>query len=302
VAAVLGVVLVVLAAAVTVDVLMLDGHIRHVDVSFPHGGTGTTYVIVGSDSRSSLPAGDPAKIFGPPGSVTGQHADVVVVVHVVGDRTSMFSVPRDTLVSPAPGLEERLTLTLLGGPQKVVDGLCRTLHITADHVVIVDFASFADIVDRVGGITVTLPHPVRDPVASLEIDTAGVTHLDGVQALALVRSRNPQWLIDGTWTNVPDGSSQRTDWTARVFDAVLHSAHGIGLDPVRLQALAWAATGSLTADQGTGLTDLYGLSKVSGPVQPLAGTPVANSLAVVPDGTTYAALAHAGYGATCTAP
>jgi LCP family protein required for cell wall assembly len=297
---VVGLVIVVLIVAVGGDYLLLNGRIAHVDISFPLRGTGTTYVIVGSDSRAALPPGASRAAFGSASAVPGQRADLVVVVHVVGAHTWVLSVPRDTLVSPATGTVERLTLALLGGPQDVVDGLCRTLNIPADHLVIVNFRSFAGIVDQVGGITVTLPHPVRDPVSGLDLPKAGVVHLDGLQALALVRSRNPQWLIHGTWTMVPDGSVQRTDWAGRVFTAVLRSAHTLGDDPITLQELAWSASGSLTTDQGTDLSSLLTLSKVTGSVQSLSGTSLANSLAVVPNASTFAALARAGYSRRCT--
>jgi hypothetical protein len=151
----------------------------------------------------------------------------------------------------------------------VVDGLCLTLHITSNHLVIVNFLSVADIVNKLGGITVHLPHPVRDPMADLYLDESGVVHLDGTEALALVRSRNPQWLIGGAWTTVTDGSTQRTRWAGKVFESVLHSARLIGINPIKLQELAWAASGSLTTDGGTGLSSLWTLSRISGPVESL---------------------------------
>jgi LCP family protein required for cell wall assembly len=283
----------------TADLIAINGRIKHVHVRFPHDGSGTTYVIVGSDSRTAIPTGASHATFGSPSAVPGQHADVVLVVHQVGSETSILSIPRDTLVSPVDGTFERLTLAFNNGPQAVVDGLCRTLHITANHFVIVNFLSFAEIVNELGGVTVNLPHPVRDPKADLYLDESGVVHLDGTEALALVRSRNPQWLIAGTWTTVPNGSTQRTLWAGKVFESVLHSARQIGIDPVKVQELAWAASGSLTTDGGTGLSSLWSLSRARGPVESLTESPLANTLAVEPNRSTFAMLASAGYGNKC---
>jgi len=290
---------VVCVVAAVVDLAAVNARIGHVSVSFPQGGIGTTYLIIGSDSRSAIPSGAREGIFGSPTAVPGHHADVVLVVHRVGSSSSILSIPRDTLVSPDPGTFERLTLAFDDGPQAVVDGLCRTLHITADHLVIVNFQAFSTIVDQLGGVTVDLPHPVRDAMASLLIARSGTVHLDGLEALALVRSRDPQWLVDGRWTTVPDGAAQRTEWAGKVFEAVLGAARRVGFDPIELQRLAWAASGSLTTDGATGLSSLWGLSRTGGDVRPLTESPLSNTLAVEPGASTFATLAAAGFGRRC---
>ncbi len=290
----------VVVVAAVVDVVLLDTNIQHVTVAFPLGGSGSTTVIIGSDSRSEIPTGVPQGAFGTIQQVPDQQADVVLVVHRTNHGTWLLSVPRDILVSPSPGTFERLTLAMGDGPQQVVDGLCRTLGVAAEHLVIVDFRGFADIVNRLGGVTVELAHPTRDQEASLYLPKSGTVHLDGVDALALVRSRHPQWLVDGTWVDAPGGTARRTNWAGQVLSAVLHAAQRIGLDPLRLQELAWTASNSLTTDQGTGLADLLGLARMHGRFEPLPVAPVANSLALESDGATGRSLAAAGYGGRCT--
>jgi LCP family protein required for cell wall assembly len=292
------VVLVVVASGV--DLLLVNGRIKHVPVTFPTGGTGTTYLILGSDSRGAIPTGIPKGAFGNATAVPGERADVVLIVHTDGSHTSILAVPRDTLVSLTPGTFERVTLALDDGPQAVVDGLCRTLHVAVDHLVIVNFRSFAAIVDELGGITVTLPYPLRDPITGLSLDHAGIVHLDGIEALALVRSRTPQWLVDGRWTTVPDGAVQRTEWSGRVLEAVLHAARAVGYGPVTLQSLAWAASGSLTTDTGTDLATLWDLSRVTAPMHPLPMSSIANTIAVTPNASTFAELSAAGFDGHCT--
>ena len=286
---------------VAADTWLLVTRIAHVQVTMPPGGRGTTYVIAGSDSRSTLPPGADTTTFGSATQVPSQRSDVVLVVHVVGNHTSILSIPRDMLVSTAPGQFSRLTLTLLHGPQALVNGLCRSLAITTTHLIIVNFRSFAEIIDTLGGISVDLPYPVRDPTADLSLPRAGTQQLNGLQALALVRSRTPQWRIDGRWTSVPDGSTQRTDWAGKVFAAVLEAARHVGADPFTWQSLAWTATGNLTTDHGTGPFTLLDLARVRGSVESLASSPIANTLAVRPDAATYRELAQAGYSAPCRA-
>lgn len=66
-----------------------------------------------------------------------------------------------------------------------------------------DLAGFADVVDAVGGVEVDVPEPVRDRAAGLEILRPGRQTVDGLTALALVRSRHPEHLVDGVWTPAP---------------------------------------------------------------------------------------------------
>ena len=292
------VVVALLVAAAGLDLLLVSWRIHHDTVTMPRGGTGTTYVVVGSDSRSALPPGAP-DIFGNPNRVPGQRSDVVLVVHTVGARTWVLSVPRDLLVSPSPGTVDRLTLTFAAGAQQLVDGLCRSLNITTNHLVVVNFRSFAQIVDDVGGITVRLPYPVRDSIVDLGIPRAGAVHLNGFEALALVRSRTPQWLVRGRWTTVPNGATQRTLWAGKVFAAVLHAVKGVGLNPLTLQKLAWTGAGTLTTSQGTGLFDLLHLAHSSGSALPLPVSSIPNTIAVRANALTHRTLERAGFAARC---
>lgn len=300
--AVTGVVVLVLALAVGVDVLVLRGRIDHIEVAMPRGGTGTTWLLVGSDSRSTAPAGSAA--FGTVDQAPGDHADAVVALHVGAGPTTAVSIPRDVLVSPSAGVVSRLAL-LLDRPQDLVDGLCRTLHVPVDHLVVLSMAAFARAVDDLGGVTVTIPAPVRDAGSGLDLPRAGPVRLDGTQALALVRSRHPETLADGRWTPVDDdaGTARRTASIGQVFGALARKARAAEGSPWTLQRLAWTVTGGLRTDPGTGLVSLAGFDPGGAPVVDLPVTPVPGSV----DGVgaqagpgTFAALAAAGYPSQCT--
>jgi LCP family protein required for cell wall assembly len=74
--------------------------------------------------------------------------------------------------------------------------------IPVDHLARINFAGFARLVDSMGGITVCVDYPTRDPKAELEIDTTGCQVVRGSVALAWVRSRSTEQLRNGEWVQV----------------------------------------------------------------------------------------------------
>ena len=299
------VVAVLLAAAA--DFVVLSSRIREVEIAFPTAtDTVDTWIIVGSDSRADLPAGASTDQFGTTGDVPGARADIILMVSRYDNgATKVVSIPRDIvlLVNKAP---VRAALAMQKSPQGLIDGLCTTLKIPADHFVQVDFGGFVSVVDELGGITVDLPHPIRDPMTGLDVPKAGHVHLDGQAALALVRSRTGEELIDGTWVPTSDGADQRAKWGGVVMSAVVAKAKSKSTNPFVLQSLLWTLSAALTTDPGTGLFHLATLSSTGGSPTELphqkstyAGTNIA-SRAVQPDDSTYAALKDAGYTKKCT--
>ncbi|MCA0146582.1 LCP family protein [Blastococcus sp. LR1] len=290
--------LALLIAAPAVDAAVLTSRIDEVDVDLPERPEdvdGETWVLVGLDSRAQLPAGASPTDFGTAEDVPGSRADVVVVVHRTEAGTTALSVPRDLLVR-ASGTSGRLALTWLDGPQATVDALCG-LGIPTDHLITVGLAGFAATVDAVGGLEVDVPEPVRDRPAGLELTTPGRLHVDGATALALVRSRQPEQLVDGRWvpaTVDPDG---RATTAGTVLSALLDRVRESALRrPWRLQSVAWAASGGLAVDPGTSVLDLAGLAGADiGDLATLpASAPLSPSLVRLPTADTAAAVAAAG--------
>jgi LCP family protein required for cell wall assembly len=252
-------VLVLLLVTVGADVALLAGRVDEVAVDLAADDSdGRTWVLVGLDSRDRLPAGADPAAFGTPEAVPGTRADVVLVVHQTDAGTRVLSVPRDLLVL-RNGRPTRLTLTWRDGPQATVDALC-SIGIDADHLVAVDFAGFAEVVDAAGGLRVDVPVPVRDPGAGLDLPQAGVQHVDGRTALALVRSRHPQHLVDGAWTPVPMDPEGRASAAGTVLRVLVDAVRGSVIRPWRLQTVGWATTGALTVDAGTSVADLAALA------------------------------------------
>ena len=274
------------------DAAALSGRVGRMDVELP-AGSGETWVLVGLDSRAELPPGASSADFGTADEVPGSRADVVLVLHRSGDHTTALSVPRD-VVSSGGDVPGRLALSWLDGPRSTVDALC-ALGIPAGHLVSIDLAGFAAVVDAAGGLDVDVAAPVRDPSAGLLLPKAGHPHVDGRTALAMVRSRHPEHLVDGQWLPAPEDPDGRATAAGSVLSALAGSVRSSWWRPWRLQSVAEAASGALTVDRGTSIAELATLLSAVPDVEVLpVGDPVGGTLARFPTAATGEALSAAG--------
>ncbi len=283
-----------------VELAVLSSRITHVTIRLPNSENGTTWVLVGSDSRSAVPPG--SNLYGTTSSSPGAHADAVIVIHQTPNGTFVLSIPRDILVSPSPGVISRLTLTLDEGPQQLVDGLCRSLRIPTTHLVIITMKAFAAAVNALGGVSITNPAPVRDLYSGLDLPMVGRVHLDGVQVLAMVRSRHPETLMSTGWVAATPtaGDTHRTHWVGAMFAALASKARHDRTNALALQTVAWAVTGGLTTNSGTGLLDLFRLGFSGSPVVDLPVQDLTSQgIGATADSATTQALNAAGYTQTC---
>ncbi|AQP48881.1 hypothetical protein BW730_16660 [Tessaracoccus aquimaris] len=273
-----------LALALTlalVTALALAARIGRFDASLPPPSDGVTYLILGSDSREGL---SPvlAKKLGDPED-KGDRADMAVLVRVRPDGSSAtVSLPRDLIVSDDDGNPERLALSLLKGPDATARALCRSLDVGVTHVVVVRVTALVDIVDALGGITVTLPHALQDKGALLDLP-AGTQRVDGLTALALARSRSPRELVDGEWVTLSaeEGARRRTAWTGQILRDV--TAGLLAATPVTQARAAWSAAADVSTDEAMNIPDLVALAGAVDRPVPLPVTAVGD-LAVVADG------------------
>ena len=152
----------------------------------------TNLLILGSDRRG--------------GKGTGR-TDVMILVAVdyANKRVGVISIPRDLFVQiPGVGRERINTADVYGErqqPGKGINLVKRTivdnLGLSVDNYVRVDFGGFEQIVDTLGGITVTMDCPLHerwaDPAAPggvVVLDYEPGDHaLDGQHALWYVRTR-----------------------------------------------------------------------------------------------------------------
>ena len=142
----------------------------------------------------------------------GQHrsglTDVMRAVRVdfQAQRVTTLEFPRDLWVT-IPGIEDNLrtdhqklnTAYAYGGPDYGPDLLARTLNLNfgldVDHYLVANMTVFAEVVDALGGLDVTLPQDGIDGRTRTDrsprlVFPGGPQHLNGEQALTLARLRN----------------------------------------------------------------------------------------------------------------
>lgn len=151
-----------------------------------------SYLLVGSDASGFL-------------------ADTIILALQPSEGGSpiMVSLPRDLYVWNL--CRERFTRlnTGLGGCPGQASGselLAIMVEdytgIPIDHLARINFDGFARMVDAMGGITVCVDAPSRDAKSHLDIEVPGCQRAGGETALAWVRSRHMEQLVDGEWVAV----------------------------------------------------------------------------------------------------
>jgi polyisoprenyl-teichoic acid--peptidoglycan teichoic acid transferase len=76
-------------------------------------------------------------------------------------RTSFLSIPRDLRVEvPGHGDAKVNAAFQIGGPQLTVKTLKSFTGLQMNHVVVVDFQNFEQLIDALGGVTIDVPEPI----------------------------------------------------------------------------------------------------------------------------------------------
>jgi LCP family protein required for cell wall assembly len=95
--------------------------------------------------------------------VTSRRSDSIVLVRTDPDkhRIAYLSIPRDLKVEiPGHGEAKINAAFQLGGPALAARTVRRFTGIEVNHVAVVDFGSFAELIDALGGVTVDVPAPI----------------------------------------------------------------------------------------------------------------------------------------------
>lgn len=204
-----------------------------------------TYLIVVSDSAAKS------------GS-----AEVTALAHLSADesRLVIVSFPRETLVDvPACGSANRpvsaFTGTLAatyarGGGRCSVAAVQALTGIRINHYLGVDLARFPKMIDSLGGVSVCLTAPLRDPDNGVSLP-AGQTELTGTQATDYVRA------VAGGAGADPARASRQISFLSTVFSEALGAS--TLANPVRVTKFAFAVADVLSLDPDTSLGDLRDL-------------------------------------------
>jgi LCP family protein required for cell wall assembly len=215
----------------------------------PAASSGTTYLLVGSDSREGLSAADRARLG--TGSAGGRRTDSIILVHVPsgGGKPALISVPRDSyLPIPRHGKNKVNAAFAIGGPKLLVETLEDATGLRIDGYVEIGFAGFADVVDSLGGVDICVPRDISDAKAHIDL-TKGCQTLDGATALGYVRARYSD----------PKGDLGRAERQRQFLGAVMKQAAtpSTVLLPWRWWRFTHSAAGGVLVGQDTSAIDAY---------------------------------------------
>jgi LCP family protein required for cell wall assembly len=221
---------------------------------------GTTYLLVGSDSRKGLSAAENKRLgTGGVGDV-GQRTDTIMLLHTGNGPSLLLSIPRDSIVPiPGHGTTKINAAFAYGGARLLVKTLEQDTGLRIDHYVEIGFGGFVNSVDAVGGIQICPTKRMVDRRANLNIKK-GCQHVDGITALGYARSRHTSAIGD-----IDRARHQREVVSA--IGAKVKSPWTI-LNPWRYKRINDAATSSLKVGKGTGPIDLarfaWAMTRVNG--------------------------------------
>ncbi|MEX2975121.1 LCP family protein [Streptomyces sp. C184] len=168
----------------------------------PAEGSGTNYLIVGSDSRKGMSAAQRKSLHTGGSAEAGQRTDSMMILHVGAAGPTLISLPRDSNVTipqfrgsesgktrPAMGANKLNASYAFDGPQLLVRTVEYNTGLHIDHYAEIGFTGFASMVDAMGGVEMNLDKGFKDKWSGADFK-AGKQTLDGAQALAFVRTRH----------------------------------------------------------------------------------------------------------------
>jgi polyisoprenyl-teichoic acid--peptidoglycan teichoic acid transferase len=221
------------------------------------------YLVVGIESAENLDPGDPVRI----GRAGAGKSDTIMILRIdPRERAAkLLSLPRDLWVPIAgTGHSRKINAAVeIGGAPLLIRTIDQNFGIDIHHYVQVDFAAFRGLVEAIGGVPIYFPYPARDREIGLDIRRAGCVNLDPVQALAFVRSRTYEQLIDGEWDvdlSLPDiGRIGRQQ--AFIRKALSRASERGARNPGTLDRLIDVGLDGITVDQGLTAGDLFDLGR-----------------------------------------
>jgi len=154
----------------------------------PNDQPGTTYLLVGSDSRRGLTAAQRKELT--TGNAAGARTDTILLLHTGSGPKLLMSIPRDSLVAiPGYGTTKVNAAYAYGGPKLLVKTIENNTGIRIDDYVEIGFGGLVNVVDSVGGVTICPKKDLKDKDSGLDVKK-GCQTADGKTALAYSRARH----------------------------------------------------------------------------------------------------------------
>ena len=247
-----------LGASVAGYALVKYGSINRVDDLELHQaaeGEPENYLIVAPDTREGH---------------SGVNTDTIMVVRIdpSSDRLALTSFPRDLMVTVADSGETGMINAVYNrtdgtGPQNLINTLQQNYGVTIHHFIEVNFESFKQVVDSVGGVSVWMPIAARDKGSGFYSEDLGCVSLDGERGLQFVRSRKLEIQDgDGDWVHDPLSDVNRVQRQQIFIQRAMSKALAdVKANPLRLQQLVDIGVSNVTLDPNLGISDLLDLGE-----------------------------------------
>jgi LCP family protein required for cell wall assembly len=221
---------------------------------------GRNLLLVGTDSRDGIAADEEnaGLILG--GGTSGERSDTIMVLRIADDGSSrMLSLPRDLWLPIDGGDPQRINTAIARGPAAVINTIQTELRVPISGYAEVDLAGFIDLVDAVGGVTITIPHPAFDRASGLDLPVAGEVELDSAQALAWVRSRRYTEIVNGSEVTDPTSDLGRVKRQQQFLRALFEKVSS-ERNPVELNEMMSSVASAVRIDDQTSMTDALELA------------------------------------------
>jgi len=186
-------------------------------------------------------------------SDSAYRADTIILARVdpTAPKLTLISIPRDTKVEVRGSTHKLSEAYSLGGQSQMIEAVQDLAGIKISHYAEIDFDSFEQIVDGIGGIDVDLPEAVSDPdYTGLDL-AAGEQHLDGYTALMLCRSRH-------AYDAYEKGDLYRAANQRMVIGAIVKKA--LSGDPATITGLVNTLADAVTTDMTVSTISALALS------------------------------------------
>jgi LCP family protein required for cell wall assembly len=225
--------------------------------------SGGNFLLIGSDSRAFVADPKDSQAFGSAQQQTGQRSDTIMVAHIDSKTGNalLVSFPRDLWVA-IPGIgHAKINAAFNAGPQRVIETIENDFDVPISHYLEVDFQGFRKMVNAIGTIPIYFPTPARDAMTGLQINKAGCQQLNGDQALAYVRSRYYESLVNGKWRADPTsdlGRIQRQQYFLRTL--AQQTLRAATAKPWKASALLDSMLTNIQRDSHLGLSSLRALA------------------------------------------
>ena len=207
------------------------------------------FLLLGSDSRD-------------PENDGGSRSDTIIVLHLNKERSAaqLISIPRDTWVripksadGKHGGTDAKINAAFSwGGTPLMVQTVESYTGVRIDHVALVDFAGFKEIVDALDGVQVNVEKAFTSTHSlnknSIRKFEAGPQTMDGAAALDYARERYA----------FKDGDFARIRHQQQVIKAILDKAvsGGVVTNPGKLNAFLKATTDTVSVDKDVNLVGM----------------------------------------------